>query len=132
VQINSSTLIDHICSRNEFFGTSYGTIISDFSDHFINFILIPDKCYSNETKIRYIRNFSHANMPGFRDALHFLGWMNVPSLTDCNAVFDKFCETYYTLFELYFPLKRQKLNKKMSKNKRSHDKWLNDLSQQYS
>jgi hypothetical protein len=65
VQNNSSTLIDHICSRNEQNGTTFGTILSDISDHFINFILLPDKSNPVKCNMRYSRNFSHANMSDF-------------------------------------------------------------------
>ena len=41
IQGTHFSLIDHICIKNEPATLRTGTIISDFSDHFINFILFP-------------------------------------------------------------------------------------------
>lgn len=67
VTYSSATLIDHIFVRNTLCGYTAGTITTDITDHFVNFVFIPcvKKCSANK-KPHYVtyRPYSSENVDG--------------------------------------------------------------------
>jgi hypothetical protein len=66
MQNNACTLLDHIlvsCRQNSFVS---GTIVSDVSDHFPTFILIPNEKQKNDEKTKTYRSFSEDNLQNFK------------------------------------------------------------------
>jgi hypothetical protein len=57
------------------------------------------------------RPFTIDNMSLFRDQLRSFSWNNVLREQDVNNALDQFLDTFTTLFELYFPEKKRKINK---------------------
>jgi hypothetical protein len=92
-------------------GIDAGTIISDLSDHFINYLILPGTVPKSKNKEREVRNFSEENKENFRLALSSINWAFVTSLDDVNDAFSAFWETFNSLYEIYFPLTKRKFNK---------------------
>ena len=90
--------------------------MTNFSDHFTNFIGICNSNNKPKTEYRVSRNFSAANIEKFNDDLSKLRWRNVLSSNDVNASFDNFWSDFYALFILHFPLKKFKLNRNFAYN----------------
>ena len=89
--------------------------MTNFSDHFTNFIGICNSNNKPKTEYRVSRNFSAANIEKFNDDLSKLRWRNVLSSNDVNVIFDNFWSDFYALFILHFPLKKVKLNRNVHK-----------------
>jgi hypothetical protein len=113
IQNQSASLIDHINCKNEPINLTFGTILTDISDHLTNFILLNDTIIKPKRKQKFVRKLSQDQMSNFRNALHALHWETVLQTQNCNDAFGEFWEIFQTLFNLYFPLTRQKFNKKI-------------------
>ena len=59
----------------------------------------------------FARSMNEENTNNFKAALDKLNWSNVLENTCTNAAYNEFWESFYTLFDLYFPLRPFKLNK---------------------
>jgi hypothetical protein len=111
MQNNACTLLDHIlvsCRQNSFVS---GTIVSDVSDHFPTFILIPNEKQKNDEKTKTYRSFSEDNLQNFKRMLGAASWEDVLGTNDVNNAYDAFWSTYIELFHLNFPLKKMRFNK---------------------
>ena len=107
---NSFSLIDHICAKNTNFKITTGTIISNISDHFITFIslsAIPKK----NTKTILHRSFNANAKKEFKEAIAQLSWDNVKTCTNPDEAYDEFWNTFKSLYDIYFPLKKINLNR---------------------
>ena len=112
---NSYSLIDHILYKSNNNDTVSGTILTNFSDHFTNFIGIQNVKSKSKNEYRFSRNFSASNIEKFNDDLSKLRWRNVLSCNDVNTSYNNFWSDFYTLFIMHFPLKKVKLNKNVHK-----------------
>ena len=116
IQNNSFSLIDHILTKNEPNDLSSGTIVSDLSDHFVNFVsLYNSKPVVCKINVKHERIFSLVNKTKFREALNCISWNNVLMQTDVNIAFDEFWSIFSSLYELHFPLTKIKFNKNIHK-----------------
>jgi len=88
IQGNHFSLIDHILTNASHTNHKVGTILSDLSDHFINFIQMPFTKPKTKTKIVNKRCFSQQNVQNFKNSLGALNWMD--KMTDKNEVDDAF------------------------------------------
>jgi hypothetical protein len=111
IQGTSYSLIDHILSNSNLKTYRAGVIISDISDHFINFIELPTHYKHNYCKQNIKRNLSNENIERFRISLQNLNWNNVTMINDTNESFDEFWQTFQDLYVLHFPIKRTRFNK---------------------
>jgi hypothetical protein len=102
---NSFTLIDHILTKSNCKFIS-GTLTTDFSDHFTNFIVLNTCINHAESSFRYIRNFSKENIGRFNLALNNINWRHILEIHDVNESFNEFWQSFKDLFNLYFPLKK--------------------------
>jgi hypothetical protein len=59
------------------------------------------------------RIFSLANIQSFKNSLQSLNWLNVLTFHETNLSFELFWDTFYSLFELHFPLTSLKFNKNL-------------------
>lgn len=113
---NSYSLIDHILTKNNNVeNVLSGTILTDISDHFMNFVEIPTPIKTEKNEYVQTRNFSVNNMNRFRNNLRNCNWRNVTSNNDVNESYDIFWSDFNTMFDMYFPLKRVKLNRNIHK-----------------
>jgi len=116
IQGNHSSLIDHILTNASYSNNKVGTILSDLSDHFINFIQMPFTKPKTKTKIVNKRCFSQQNVQNFKDSLSALNWMDkMIDKTEVDAAFDCFWKEYSDLFNLHFPVTKFKFNKNVHK-----------------
>jgi len=116
IQNNSYSLIDHILVKNEPENLLSGTIVSDLSDHFINFISLGNS--NNSTPLcnhRYERVFSQQNKSNFLNTLNNMSWRNVLSQKDVDPAFDEFWDVFSPLYDIHFPLTKIKFNRNMHK-----------------
>jgi hypothetical protein len=106
IQGNSHSLIDHIITNADSISNiTVGTIISDISDHFINFIAIHPYIAPNFHPSKTVREMNPANIDRFKSQLRNLSWNNVFNSSDVNDSLDLFWNDFKTLFDLNFPLK---------------------------
>ena len=92
---NSYSLIDHILTKTANISGTSGTIVSDLSDHFANFIVIPDTEKKQKNIVRTTRNFSLTSLNNFKDSLSCCSWNNVIENNDVNASYEIFKEDFF-------------------------------------
>jgi len=112
IQGNNFSLIDHICSKNTGASIDTGTVISDISDHFMTLVAFPP-LHKQKSKTVFHRSFNQDAKNQFRDALSRISWEHVCSLNDVDGSFSEFWTTFSALYDIYFPLKRVKLNRNL-------------------
>ena len=115
VQGNHVSLIDHVLSNSNHNSYITGTIISDISDHFINFVQPPISKIKTKTKPVYRRNFSPTTIQNFKIALSNINWNETLAANDVDLAFSCFWEKFSLLFNLHFPLIKFKFNKNIHK-----------------
>ena len=118
IQGANFSLIDHICIKNEPNSVKTGTLISDISDHFINFVpfSIVKQCTKNKSNgYFYDRIINKNSKIKFREALNNLHWDNVTCQSDANIAYDEFWNTFSSLYDIYLPVIKIKINKNIHK-----------------
>jgi hypothetical protein len=111
IQGNTHSLIDHILSNSDTLeNINIGTIISDISDHFMNFFTIIPPSANRHHKTNTFRDMNPTNIENFRSQLSNLSWHNVLNSTDVNTSLELFWNDFKTLFDLNFPTKTTRLN----------------------
>ena len=115
IQGSHYSLIDHILTNTNLDCYTSGTIVSDLSDHFVNFIKLPTTKQKIKTKPSFRRNFSQINVNNFKDSLSNLSWAETLSKNDVNLAFDSFWNDFNALYDLNFPLTKFKFNKNVHK-----------------
>jgi len=116
VQQHSYSLIDHICCKNESSLSHTGTIVSDISDHFFNFLTLePVKNSVTKTPCQYRRNITPHTMEIFRNSLERINWSFLTDLTNVDEAFDGFWDIFSTFFNISFPIQKVKFNKNIHK-----------------
>ena len=115
IQGNSISLIDHILVNNNLQNYNAGTIVTDISDHMMNFIEINVKTQVQSNKAIKKRLFSTENINNFKQALAHTDWTNVLTNNDANDSFDKFWELFSINYQNNFPLRRLQFNKNKHK-----------------
>ena len=89
--------------------------MSDISDHFPVFIELPSAINKNKSKNDLSRNFSKYNIAKFRENLSQLNWSAVSDSDNVDISYGNFWDTFQTLFDLNFPLTKNKFNKNFHK-----------------
>ncbi len=109
---NSATLIDHVITN--FKSDVYkSVIITDcISDHFPVIHFLPSKPIKLKPKTIEKRDFSTQNIELFKTAIELFNWNCVNELPDVQDAYNKFSDTFLTFYNLYFPIKSIKFNKK--------------------
>jgi hypothetical protein len=109
------SLIDHVFTNAVGAGVKSGSIIVDISDHLPTFLQIEGTRQKISSKPAAQRNFNATNMSNFRDGLSNLSWINVTTCDNVDTAYENFWGDFKTLFELYFPFKKVKVNKNYHK-----------------
>jgi len=113
---HSNTLIDQIFCNINLNSPESGVLLSDLSDHLPCFTLLNFKNkVKNEQKFTEFRDFSDFNINLFRENLSNLLWHDVLSCSDPLESFDLFWNSWSTLYNLHFPVKKSKFNKNFHK-----------------
>ena len=111
IQGNTVSLIDHILTNSNQNLYESGVIISDISDHFPVFTIIPSNTKNKQAKHAFSRSFSHANVEKFREKLANTDWAMVTSKNDVNECYTIFWEKFSNHYNDCFQLKKSKFNK---------------------
>jgi hypothetical protein len=111
IQGQSHSLIDHILINKNFGDGDCGTLISDISDHFINFQQLPSFNQKEKQKLITNRKFNAVNIDHFKLLLRGTCWQNVTNSQDVDVAFDVFWTEFSGLYEICFPLTTTKLNR---------------------
>ncbi len=111
IQGQSHSLIDHILINKKFGDGDCGTLISDISDHFINFHQLPSLNQKDKQKLITNRKFNAANIEQFKLLLSSTCWQNVLNSNEVDAAFDVFWTEFSGMYEICFPLTTTKLNR---------------------
>jgi hypothetical protein len=97
IQGNTHSLIDHILSNSDTLENSnIGTIVSDISDHFINFFTIIPPSANRHHKTNTFRDMNPTNNENFRSQLSNLSCHNVLNSTDVNTSLELFWNDFKT------------------------------------
>jgi len=118
IQNNNYSLIDHILCNTVNYTTDStitGTIVSDISDHFINFMCMPVTQQKHKHQTISTRTINDATIRNFANQLASVSWNDVTACNDTETSFNLFWSTFYTLFELNFPTQTKKLNRNVHK-----------------
>ena len=117
VKSRSSTLIDHIytnCHDKEMMKA--GNLVTDFSDHMSNFLIVISGHALTLPKRPLIRLISPANILNFKTAIQNDNLLNsVSSIDDPNKSYNLLIKILDEYFEKYFPLTR--LSRRACKDK---------------
>ena len=111
----SATLIDHIVTNAIQSDLQSKIIISHMSDHFPIFHSIKSITPVLPPIFIETRNFSKPNLTKFNDTLLRFDWTNVIMSNDTQISYSNFSDSFFTLYNLHFPLKKIKFNKKYHK-----------------
>ena len=107
----SATLIDHVVtnSKSDIFETAILT--SKISDHF-PIVFFSSVCTSipNNKLIKY-RDFSDSNVQKFSAAIRAINWDYLNVFSSTQDSYDHFSETFFSIYNLYFPERSKYLNK---------------------
>jgi Reverse transcriptase (RNA-dependent DNA polymerase)/Endonuclease/Exonuclease/phosphatase family len=118
--VRSATLIDHVITN--FHSNSYETVIltSNLSDHFpvIHFKKEIVNCSAPNTV--EFRNFSSTNLEAFGTALRGTSWDHVLECEDSQTSYNRFHDTFFNLYDFFFPVKIVKFNR----NKHKIEQWI--------
>jgi hypothetical protein len=109
------SLIDHILTNTNQPNYSVGTIVSDISDHFINFIKLSIDNPPPKHKVEVKRKFTGENIARFKNALSNFTWDDVCAENDIDKAFDIFWTKFNDLYNLNFPTTRTKFNRNLHK-----------------
>ncbi len=111
VQNDSATFIDQILTNVTNNTQNAWTIITDVSDHFCNFISIPQSTRVKASKNKKSRDFNETNYNRFLLQLGHIDWSCVTGCNDVDMAFDEFWNIFSTLYDLNFPYKSYRQNK---------------------
>ncbi|XP_065639635.1 uncharacterized protein LOC136072356 [Hydra vulgaris] len=104
---NSTTLIDNILTINIYNNDiQIGIIKSDISDRFPIFLTINTISTPNINKSQTIRKriFNKKNLEAFKYQLSLLNWKHINFNEDINAIYNKFFNTFFSVYDANFPV----------------------------
>jgi len=109
----TKTLIDHIYTTIDKDKHTSGTITTDITDHFSNFISIKTESPYTHNMQKFIsfRPLTDENILKFNDALRQADWSNVYNSNDPNEAYSSFINTYLKLYNQTIPIKTIRFNK---------------------
>ena len=109
---NSATLIDHIYTNIDKDQCLAGTLTTDISDHFCNFIFIETNNLKKHcpASITY-RQITDENLQKLNENLSQTDWNSVYTTNDPDMAYNKFIDTYLEKVDKCMPLKTCKFNK---------------------
>ena len=111
---NSATLIDHVISNSKSDAFETVILLSKISDHFPIIHLSKNLKIQTSQKPLIYRNFSPLNIKSFSDALDLINWNVLSSINDTQSRYDYFSDTFFSLYDLYFPLISKIFNKNIN------------------
>jgi len=110
----SSSLIDHIITNSNFTNRKSFIITTDISDHYPVIFHVNQSKETTPKPVLFSRDFSQKNKNNFGMALRQLTWNDVTSCQDTNTAYSIFEDQFNDLFNIFFPLKESKLNRRIN------------------
>ena len=107
----SATLIDHIFIKNTMNYHVAGTLTTNITDHYINFIFLSKKeqTAKRPSHIKY-RHYSTENIQALNSCLGHEDWHPVFQENNPNHAYEKFLQIFTTHFNTHIPVKTVKFN----------------------
>jgi hypothetical protein len=90
IQGNSYSLIDHVLINKNLHERCHGTIVSDLSDHFLNFHQIVSPTEKTKQTLHSTRKLTIENMNRFNLLLQGTDWSRVNDSVTVDVAFDEF------------------------------------------
>ncbi len=109
--VNSATLIDHIISNSTSENHDISILTSNISDHFPLMYVSSTKKSTMQNKTVTYRNFSKTQIDKFATALNSIDWQILTTFVCTQQTYDHFSETFFALYDIYFPLLTKRINK---------------------
>ena len=105
---STSTLIDNIFVNKSFSDIKSGIIISDITDHFLIYALLPNFMSKSSQLIRNtgIRVMSEQNLSKLRERLKSTDWSPIYNQPNLDACFDNFLDMLTTIYNSTIPLQK--------------------------
>ena len=108
---SSATLIDHIYKTVDDRSGTAGSLISDITDHYINFLLmnkrVPQKSPCHVT----YRSYSEKNLKKCNSYLESVDWSSVCLNKDPNKSYNEFLRIFQLALDINIPLKSRQFKK---------------------
>jgi hypothetical protein len=110
----TATLLDHLITNHRTNLCETVILTSKISDHY-PFIYEYDEFMDRKTDpYSFYRDFSDNNVNLFSNSLYAINW-DFLNAFDTQESYDHFSDTFFSLYNLYFPLIKSKINKKIHK-----------------
>ena len=109
---SSATLIDHVYSNIDPQNIHAGTLLTDITDHFSNFVFC-DTTIKTSPKPKYVtyRVINTDTIYKLNEALGNESWNHVYSTNDVNIAYTNFFTSYTKMIDTYLPLKTVRFSK---------------------
>ena len=109
---STASLIDHIFTNVIPKNSTAGTLISDITDHFSNFILIDiSKQKLSHPKFVSYRKINEKTLKSLNEALDNERWHEVYNSNDVNTAYNNFASKYIALVNTHLPQKTVRFKK---------------------
>ena len=112
---HSFSLIDQIFTNSNSTKFQSGVLLTDISDHFFTFSSLCISKSVPKPKLKTSRNFNDESMNSFKVNLSSLNWDDLLHFQDAELAFNSFWETFKSLFDMHFPVKKVYFNKNVHK-----------------
>ena len=108
---HSATIIDHMFVKLSVDECHAGTLRSDITDHFINFLFMKSKSPPNKMKYISYRPLTNNNICKFNEALNSCDMSPILCSEDPNEAYNKLLCIYQTKLDEVIPIKTVRFNK---------------------
>lgn len=117
----SATLIDHVFTNIDTNKSKVGTILTDITDHYCNFISLNTKIESNTTP-KYVtyRKYDKTSINHFNSALSQVNWSCIIRNNNPDEAYDSFLSKFTALMNEHLPI----ISKKFNKFKHKKEPWI--------
>jgi hypothetical protein len=109
---HSATIIDHIITNANLPVFESLVLTSKVSDHFPILLFVPTSKPRSTVKSIHARDFSDSNIKKFKETLNSISWQTVREEEDPQIAYNVFSDIFFNLYELHFPKREIKFNKK--------------------
>ena len=110
---HSASLIDHVLTNSKADIFESAILTSNISDHFPIIFFSEISSQPHSKKLIKFRDFSDTNVQKFTSSLRSINWDFLNSFDNTQVAYDHFSETFFSLYNLYFPECSKYLNKNL-------------------
>jgi len=120
VTASTATLIDHIYTNINKNRCIAGTLMTDITDHFSNFMFVKYSAKRHVPQVISYRQVTDQCITNLNVALENTDWNAIYNTDDVNVAYDLFGQKFSELVDLHLPIKY----KKFDKYKHKREPWL--------